>query len=171
MEAGVRNDNPVNHLLQNKYLLEFLTMAKAKQLSKKQLAVIEDLFSGELGEQAVLDKYKVSRNIYNKWLANEAFAEQFDQRIAGAYRQSTTLIARYATLAAAKLVQLTESEKAETARKVCLDIISFPSLTGSLSDAAPASVKDSKLQKDSPELSPETAGRLLAALAEGKNDQ
>jgi hypothetical protein len=172
VEAGVWNDNPANHLLQNIIdISEFLTMAKAKQLSKKQLAVIEDLFSGELGEQAVLDKFKVSRNLYNKWLANEVFTEQFDQRIAGAYRQSTALIARHAPLAAAKLVQLTESEKAETARKACLDIISFPSHTGSLSNAAPASVKDSELQKDSPELSPETAGRLLVVLAEERNNQ
>ena len=146
-------------------------MAKAKQLSKKQLAVIEDLFSGELNEQAVLGKYKVSRNLYYKWLANEAFAEQFDQRIAGAYRQSTALIARNAPLAAAKLVQLAKSGKGETARKACLDIISFPSRTGSLADAAPASVKDSQLQKNSPELSPEAAGRLLAVLAEEKNNQ
>lgn len=146
-------------------------MAKSKQLSTKQLAVIEDLFSGELGEQAVLDKYKVSRNLYNKWLANEVFAEQFDQRIAGAYRQSTVFIARNAPLAAAKLVQLAESGKEETARKACLDIISFPSRTGSLADAAPASVKNSQLQKDSPELSTEAAGRLLAVLAEEKNNQ
>lgn len=141
-------------------------MAKAKQLSKRQLAVIEDLFNGELDEQAVLDKYKVSRKLYYKWLADDAFVEQFDQRIAGAYRQSTLLLARYAPLAAAKLVQLTESEKEETARKACLDIISFPSLASSSADAAPESVKDSKVQKPFPELSPETASRLLALLAE-----
>jgi hypothetical protein len=146
-------------------------MAKVKRLSKKQLAVIEDLFSSELEEQAVLDKYKVSRNLYNKWLANEVFAEQFDQRVAGAYRQSTALIARSAPLAATKLVQLSKSEKGETARRACLDIISFPSHTGSFADAAPASVKDSQLQKNYPELSPEAAGRLLAVLAEEKNDQ
>ena len=98
-------------------------MAEKKKLSTRQLAVLEDLFSGELEEQAVLDKYKVSRNLYNRWLANETFAEQFAQCIAGAYRQSAVMIARYAPLAAAKLVQLTESEKAETARKACLDII------------------------------------------------
>ena len=144
-------------------------MPKVKQLSARQLAVIEDLFNGELGEQAVLDKYKVSRKLYDKWLASETFVEQFDRRIADAYRQSAALIARYAPLAASKLVQLTDCEKEETARKACLDIISFPSLAGSLAVAAPATDRDSKSQQAIPELSPDTAGRLLAALAEEQN--
>lgn len=144
-------------------------MAKAKQLSKRQLAVIEDLFNGELDEQAVLDKYKVGRKLYNKWLADETFVEQFDQRIAGAYRQSTLLIARYAPLAAAKLVQLTESEKEETARKACLDIISMHAPTDRLA-VAPAVLVDNPASATSnpPDLSPETASRLLDILAEEK---
>jgi len=101
-------------------------MPEAKQLTKRQLAVIEDLFAGELDEQAILDKYKLSRKLYNKWRNDDSFTEQFERRIADAYRQSTALIARYAPLAAAKLIQLTESDKAETARKACLDIISMP---------------------------------------------
>lgn len=142
-------------------------MAKAKQLSKKQLAVIEDLFNGELDEQSVLGKYKVSRKLYNKWLANEAFVEQFDQRIAGAYRQSALLIARYAPLAAAKLVQLTKSESQETARKACLDIISMHSSSGSLASTPAVLVDNPASAPPNPlDLSPETAGRLLAALAE-----
>jgi len=130
------------------------------RLSKKQLAVIEDLFAGELDEAAVLDKHKISRNRYNKWLAEERFVASFAERIGRAYRQSQLIIARYAPLAAAKLVQLTESDSAETARKACLDIISMPRLAPQFtagSDAVPASDK---------QLSDETASRLLAALAE-----
>ncbi len=93
-------------------------------LTKRQLAVIDELFDGD-DEQAVLDKYKVSRRLYNKWLADDAFTGEFDRRIDAAFRQSAVLIARYAPLAAAKLVQLTESDKEETARKACLDIISM----------------------------------------------
>ena len=141
-------------------------MAKMKQLSKRQLAVIKDMFSGELDEQSVLDKHKVSRNVYNKWLADECFAEQFSERIASAHRQSAALIARYAPLAAAKLVQLTESENQETARKACLDIISVPKV------AAERPEQSSKPQTTSTQpaqqLPPETASRLLAALAEEK---
>jgi len=131
-----------------------------KRLSKKQLAVIEDLFAGELDEQAILDKYKVSRSLYNRWLADERFAEQFNERIGRAYRQSELIIARYAPLAASKLVQLTACEKEETARKACLDILCFPRSGPQFS--AGSSV-DSRVQ---PDLPAETASKLLAVLAE-----
>jgi len=135
-------------------------MSRKKALTKKQLAVIEDLFAGELDEQAILDKHKISRNLYHRWLADERFTEQFNGCITRAYRQSELIIARYAPLAAAKLVQLTESDKEETARKACLDIICFPGLA--VAGAATAK------QPCSPaaELSPQTASRLLAVLAE-----
>jgi hypothetical protein len=143
-------------------------MPGAKQLTKKQLDVIEDLFTGELDEQAILDKYKLSRKIYNQWRNDESFAEQFEKRITDAYRQSDVLLARYAPVAAAKLIQLTDSDKPETARKACLDIISMPILTANrkaqLSDEPQPA--DTQLPAS---LNPETAGRLLALLAEEKN--
>jgi len=141
-------------------------MGKRKQLSKRQLAVIDDLFGDQLDEQAVLDKHKLSRNVYNKWLADELFVQQFNQRVASAHRQSELIIARYAPLAAAKLVQLTGSEKEETARKACLDIISLPEL------AADNSTKQSNSQQAAePQIQPlsdQTASKLLAALAAEK---
>jgi len=139
------------------------TMSKARQLSARQLAVIEDLFNGEIGEQAVLDKYKVSRKLYDKWLASETFVEQFDRRIADAYRQSAALIARYAPLAASKLVQLTDCEKEETARKACLDIISLPSLAAKKTEQ-PTEPQNAP-NKQAQQLPPQTASRLLAVLA------
>lgn len=144
-------------------------MAKKKQLTKRQLAVIEDLFSdfSMVDEQAVLDKHKVSRNLYNKWLAETSFTEQFDRRIAAAHRQSAVLIARYAPLAAAKLVQLTDSDKEETARKACLDIISMPQIANQSSQVANRDTSGSQI---APQLSDQTVSRLLAILAEEKND-
>lgn len=143
-------------------------MVKRKQLSKRQLAVIEDMFSGELDEQAVLDKHKVSRNVYNKWQADEQFAAEFDRRIAALNRQSELIIARYASLAAAKLVQLTESEKEETARRACLDIITLPSLTAKRIEQS-----SETRTADAPQVQPlseATVSRLLAALAEEKEE-
>ena len=67
-------------------------MAKRKELSKKQLAVIDDLFSAELDEQAILEKHKVNRNVYNRWLADGLFVSDFDRRIMSAHRQSAALI-------------------------------------------------------------------------------
>jgi len=142
-------------------------------LTKRQLAVIDELFKGELDEQAILDKYKVSHNLYKRWLANKNFADEIDRRIESSLRQSALLIARYAPLAAAKLVQLTDSENQETARKACLDIISFSS-----SATRPDALSNMHNTRDTRDerretkdegrgqLSPETASRLLSALAE-----
>jgi len=141
-------------------------MSKAKKLSKKQQAVIEDLFASELDEQAVLSKHKVSRNLYNRWLADQRFAEQFNEHIARSYRQSQLIIARYAPLAAAKLVQLTESDSQETARKACLDIISMGSIGDRLAGTPLVPVEDSGSRGGLPDLSAEAASRLLTALAD-----
>ncbi|MHC4086453.1 MAG: hypothetical protein ACYSWZ_21115 [Planctomycetota bacterium] len=140
-------------------------MAKRrKKLSKKQLAVIDDLFGGELDEQAVLEKHKVNRNVYNRWLANGLFASEFDRRIMSAHRQSAALIAKYAPLAAAKLVQLTESDKQETARKACMDIISLPALLDKRI-VQPGELQTTETQIPQ-QLTEQAAGRLLAALAQ-----
>ena len=140
-------------------------MAKRrKKLSKKQLAVIDDLFSGELDEQAVLQKHKVNRNVYNRWLANDFFVSEFDRRIMSAHRQSAALIAKYAPLAAAKLVQLTESGKEETARKACMDIISLPALLDKRI-VRPGELQTTETQLPQ-QLTEQAAGRLLAALAQ-----
>ena len=143
-------------------------MATTK-LRKKQLAVIDDLFNGGFDEQAVLDKHKVRRNTYNKWLCDELFRAEFTRRIAVARLQSRALIAKYSLIAAAKLVELTESQNPETARRACLDIISSPKAAGQKTEK---SCKSQKKNTDklgqAYQLKPETAGRLLAALAEEK---
>jgi len=140
-------------------------MARKKQLSKKQLAVIEEMFSEQFDEQQVLDKHKVSRNVYNKWLADSAFTDEFDRRTASARRQGELIIAKYASLAAAKLVQLTESKSQETARKACLDIISLPSAK---KPQGPSETEQAGEQQ--PQLSDETVSKLLAVLAEEKQE-
>jgi hypothetical protein len=139
-------------------------MAKRKRLSKRQLAVIDDLFAGELDEQAVLDKYRVNRNVYNKWLTDEVFQAEFARRISGAHLAGEALIARYCLVAAAKLVQLTDSENQETARKACLDIISLPNVSAKRTEQTGNEQKNDEKQHE--QLSAETASRILAALAD-----
>ena len=141
-------------------------MAKGKRLSKKQLSVIGDLFVGQLDEQAILDKHKVSRAVFVKWQMERRFVEEFNRRIAALNRQGELIIARYAPLAAAKLVGLTESQSQETARKACIDIIEFPKQAVKKADE-PANKNDrAAVQK---ELPPETASRLLAALVDKRH--
>jgi hypothetical protein len=143
-------------------------MPKDKKLTRKQLAVIEDLFAGELDEQAVLEKYRVTPRLYEKWQADDAFIEQFERRIAAAYRSSAALIARYAPIAAAKLVQLTQCKKEEIARKACLDIISMQT---PLSAPSRPKAADPDVPEQSPTLSDQTASKILALLAEENQPQ
>ena len=75
------------------------------RLSKKQQKVLDDLFAGD-DEQAVLARHKVSRNVYNKWQKGKNFAAEFQRRLAALNRQSKLIIAKYAALAAAKLVDI-----------------------------------------------------------------
>jgi hypothetical protein len=143
-------------------------MVKKRKLSKRQIAVIDEIFRGEVDEQSILDKYKVSRKLYNRWLADETFSAEFDRRIEAAFRQSAILIARYAPLAAAKLVALTESDKEETARKACLDIISSAFRPKTQDPGLKTQDNEPLATSDKPPggLSDETASRLLEALAE-----
>jgi hypothetical protein len=134
-------------------------MPGVKKITKKQRAVIEDLFEGEADEQQVLDGHKVSRRLYEKWQTDEFFLRAFDARLQRQRRQSEMIIARYATVAAAKLVELTESQNPETARKACLDIINLLRPNTELISPDPADAEQL------PELSPELAGKLLAVLA------
>jgi len=141
-------------------------MAQRKKLSKKQLVVIDDLFSAELDEQAILEKHKVNRNVYNRWLADGLFVSEFDRRIMSAHRQSAALIARYAPLAVAKLVQLTELDKEETARKACMDIISLPALLDKRI-VQPGELQTTETQPLQ-QMTEQTASRLLAVLAQAE---
>ncbi len=135
---------------------------KQKCINKKQLKVIEELFAGDMNEAEVLKKHSVSNHMYSKWLRDEVFIGELRFRIESGQRQSELIIAMYMPSAAAKLVGLTDSEKEETARKACLDIISFPVSSGQpeLKD-----VSDKKGPNPEADLSPALAGKLLAALA------
>jgi hypothetical protein len=138
-------------------------MAKRKHLNKKQLAVIDDLFTDELDKQTVLDKYGVDRNVYNKWLTDEIFQAELARRIPGAHLAGEALIARYCLVAVAKLVQLTDSENQETARKACLDIISLPKVSAKSEQTD----RRQKSDEGQPErLSTEMTSRILSALAD-----
>jgi hypothetical protein len=139
-------------------------MSEPRTLTRKQWAVIDDLFASDLGEEAVLEKHHVKRREYERWLADERFAEQLEQRIAHACRESRIILARNAATAAKKLVELAAGEKGETTRRACLDIIALhagPRPAADARQAIPACAG----------LSPETAARLLAALAESRPDE
>ncbi|MBW8002508.1 MAG: hypothetical protein FVQ80_10870 [Planctomycetes bacterium] len=136
-------------------------MAKKKQLTKKQLSLLDELFSDDADTGQVLKDHKITASVFNQWQSDENFAAEFDNRIAAMYRQSELIIARYATLAAAKLVQLTESESQETARKACLDIIQLPKMLAKKQ----ATTQPDDQPEDAVKLSSKNASKILAVLA------
>ena len=144
-------------------------MTKTKKLSRRQRAVIEDLFTDELAEEGVLEKHHVSQALYSRWLADDRFAEQLELRIGQANRAGRIILARYSPVAAGKLVTLTECKKEEIARKACLDIITLDTVTAS-SKAPVAAEQDENAPSDA-ELPPEIARRILTALASGNDDR
>jgi hypothetical protein len=144
-------------------------MGKQKKLSSKQSAVLDDMLAGELDEQDVLEKHGVRQKTFNRWLSGDVFMAELNRRLQWLNLQSELIITRYKTLAAAKLVQLTDSKKPETARKACLDIINLPNR----SDNPRKQTSDEPKVSGPPEydeLSPETCSQLLAVLAEEKKE-
>jgi hypothetical protein len=140
-------------------------MSKEKPLSAKQLAVIEDLFEGNK-EQEILEKHKLSRKLYEKWLADGAFNRRLDRRAEWENRKIAFKLARSAREAVSKLAGLTDSKQAETARKACVDLIT---ISANRSAAGSASQADNPAPSpESTPLPPETASKLLAVLAEEK---
>ena len=74
-------------------------MTKAdKQLTKKQLAVIDDLLKGQLDEQAILALHKISSKVWRNWFCNEAFVAEIAFRLDALKRQSQYIIGRYAPI-------------------------------------------------------------------------
>ena len=144
-------------------------MVGQKRLTQRQLAVLSDLFNSELEEEDVLKKHKLRRSTYDRWLMDAVFLERFKQHLNGARRRSELLMARYTCLAAVKLVELTASDKGETARRACIDIMTLPSKFSE--DVEHAETSDKNAEKPAAELSPERASRMLAALAEENIDK
>ena len=136
---------------------------KQKRLSKRQLAVIDELFAGGMDEAEVLQRYKVSTRLYRKWLADELFADELKFRIESAKRAGELIIARYTPVAAAKLVGLIDSDKDETVRRTCLDIMSAAGRQTDTATTATAEPNESQ-----PLLPPALASKLLEVLAEEK---
>jgi hypothetical protein len=144
-------------------------MPENLRLTKRQSAVLDDMFAGELDEQAILEKHRVSQKDLNRWLGEDAFMAELNRRLQWLNLQTELIITRYKTLAAAKLVQLTESDKEETARKACLDIINLPKPADS-PPKQPTNGQQTSQPREYHELSPEVCSRLLAALAEEKKE-
>jgi hypothetical protein len=136
-------------------------MPKDKRTLDRQLAVIADFFSGDLSQADILTKHRVSEQTYRAWQFDTDFTEEIERRIAAAHRESAALIARFSTVAATRLIELTQSPKEEIARRACLDIMAL----GRPGPPRPPRVSPGAHSEGSA-ISPEAASKMLAALAE-----
>lgn len=141
-------------------------MGKRRYLSRRQLLVLDDLFGSELDEEGVLEKHRVRRSTYERWLGDKVFLERFKQHLNAVRRRSELLMAKYSCLAAAKLVELTASGKEETARRACMDIITMP---GKITEEfGQVNKTEGSEIRGADGLTPKRASKLLAILAEGE---
>ena len=136
-------------------------MAVQKNLAKRKMKVIDDLFSEKDDKHDVLDHHKVSHLIFDRWLNDSLFMSEMKRRVRWCQVQSKLILARSKSKAAEELVKLTTSGNKEAARKACLDIIN-------MSGVDDKSVVDSDKEKSGEEMAPELAGRVLAAMASAK---
>jgi hypothetical protein len=134
----------------------------SKKPNKKQLAVLDDLFASDLSAEQILEKHRVTNSLYSRWQSDDSYIAELDRRIELLGRNSRILIAKYSSIAAAKLIALTDSANQETARKACLDIISL------LKDENPKTRPDSADPQPGtlPKIAPALAEKLLATIAE-----
>lgn len=168
-------------------------MAKGKDLSAKQLKVLEEIAPMYVGEEISGQprstsgaKDRPSRNKFRHWLDDESFQAELHKRIDWLKMKSELIIARYRTFAAAKLVELiNDAEKEETARKACLDILNLsgPKPPRSRYTSGSGSGEIQEKEKQHPQgstlaeepsggkLSQAKAGRILAILAEEEENE
>lgn len=140
--------------------LNYLT--KAQYLTKRQKGVLEDLFSGRFSEEEILEKRKVSRRTYHRWLGQEFFVAEFKRLVKITQHKCELIFARYAAEVASKMVSLAGAEKEEIASKACMYVINYPerNLKKGVESKKPPE------EEPLPDLPPEVASRLLAAIAD-----
>ncbi len=140
---------------------------KTQKLSKRQINVLDFLFAGELTLNEILKSCRVSQITYYDWLSDPFFLNAFDTRIDSARAILTSTLAAYSQAALLSLVNLTRSEKTETARKACLDIVKLVQEEKDEQDAKFEIPNVPRLSVGQEVLSPEQSSSILRALAEG----
>jgi hypothetical protein len=133
-----------------------------KVITQKQRAVLDEIFDTGLSETDAATKHGIDAATYRRWLKDETYQNEMQLYIESAQRQGRLLIARHCAFAAAKLVGLANSDKEETARKACLDIIG--AFMAQQPKAQAPNSDDSEQQTDL-NIPPEKAERILEILA------
>ncbi len=142
---------------------------KTQKLSKRQINVLDCLFTGELTLNEILKSCRVSQITYYDWLSDPFFMSAFDKRVDSGRAVLTSTLSAYSQAALLALVNLTRSEKTETARKACLDIVKLvqdEKDEQTIKDDTPAMPM---LSHQGRTLTPGESSAILQVLAEGGN--
>ena len=89
---------------------------------KMKREMVRDWYAG-LREEELGAKYKISGRQARAWVADPAFAAGLEELARASAQETRCILARYGTVAAARLVQLLESDKPDVARRAALDMI------------------------------------------------
>lgn len=95
-------------------------------LTKKQKLVMDELFKAEDDESTILVHHNITRGVFNIWLTEASWVQEFERRIEESLRRTQIIITSFQSMAALQLVELTKCKKEATARQACLDIIQMP---------------------------------------------
>ncbi len=142
-------------------------MRKNTCLTKKQFDVIEDLLMSGMRESDILQKHNVNSTLYNKWINDEKFICQLENRVTIAYKRNAARIAENLSKAADVLTDKLKQAEIDVVKKVCIDLASLQKQVLANQPAVRQKSKTPENPADTT-LSDEAAGKILAALAEEK---
>lgn len=129
-------------------------------LTKKQREVAKAVYEGQFSETELSERFGITVRQLHKWSQSEGFKQELALLCEAAERETRFIINRYGPIAAAKLVELLDSEKDDTARRTALDMVDRCLNTQ-------ATCSDDRDEANEGPISDEQARRMLLTLAEG----
>jgi hypothetical protein len=92
-------------------------------LTRQHTTLIDDFFERGLTEAEVCEKHGLTLEKLREWCQDSDFKDEVQQRLFAPVSQAWIMLARSAPKVARRLIELTDCEKDDTARKACLDIL------------------------------------------------
>lgn len=129
-------------------------------LTKKQREVAKAVYEGQFSETELAERFGITVRQLHKWSQSEGFKQELALLCAVAERETRFIINRYGPIAAAKLVELLDSDKDDTARRTALDMVDR-CLNMQVAN------RDDLDDTNAGPISDEQARRMLLTLAEG----
>lgn len=131
-------------------------------LTKRQRDVARALFEGRLTEPEIVERYKVSPRILQRWLGKPEFQQEFERLKENLRREANFAMVRYTPAAVVRLVELLGSDKADVARRAALDL-----MDRGLEPGSPGEKADCEEDSLSEEMADEQVREMLVSLAAG----